>query len=600
MTTAWVRADGQQRSTTAKSWSLPFYDTEGIAGLFIRSWARLQSDFLNQIRHSSRSILRPASSATNLSFMASFLLLIIGAQRCRADIIDVLVGLRNGDSKLVFTPEVIYQNVGEQVRFRFYPQNHSVAQSSFDSPCAPLGGASSGAGFFSGFNSIDDANQPNPTFTVNITSNEPVYFYCAQGRHCQGGMVGIINPPSADTINVFKAAASKIPFTEIPLTPPNQDLPAPKFSTTSFAGLSEPTTTGTDPQYTPNTPAPKTTTSSGGLSTSGYIAVACIGALLIFIAAIVAWCIVLRRRRRRERGQRMAAHDDQERRRQRGKDVSSRVVQPYRDIEPGMIDLDVITGPSQASYAYSYRRPPAGDPNRHSVVVVQRPKSYVSPNSMSSSSSRRLSANVIHLDHRPSTASMRHYNRMSMPYPPTSSRMSYQGPSTSYSHSRRVPSRRYSTQSIPVHHHRQSILRKPSPTQQAHYDELQRMKAEQKRIEQHRKSLTPGPSRSSPSPPASILPRWKIFKKSTYRRRMEVREIDIHDVNRHQTATSRKPTPSVISRPTVANSGDGVIERNISTRNGTATTAVDTQGRETTSHTADSETMLRNTSAGGG
>ncbi|KAJ6256860.1 hypothetical protein Dda_8730 [Drechslerella dactyloides] len=263
----------------------------------------------------------------------------IGKMRKRLEdavpgVFDVLVGLRNGDLELVFTPEVVYQDVGQQVRFQFYPQNHSVAQSSLDRPCAPLGGASSAVGFFSGFNSIDSTDQTIPTFTINITSTEPVYFYCAQGRHCQGGMVGIINPPSADAINVFKAAASKVPFTEIPLTPP-QDLPSPKFPTTSFAGLSRPTTTGADPGYTPNTPAAKAA-NTGGLSTSG-------------------------------------------------------------------------------------------------------------------------------------------------------------------------------------------------PTQQAHYEELQRMKAEQKRVEQHRKSLTPGPSRSSPTPPAPILPRWKIFKKSTYRRRMEVREIDIHD-----------------------------------------------------------------------
>ncbi|KAF3922556.1 hypothetical protein ABW21_db0206890 [Orbilia brochopaga] len=277
MKTAWARAGGQQRSSGAKSWSLPFYDTADIAGRFIRSWAELQCDFLNQIGHSPRRKLRPVSFATNLSFMAGLFFLTLCAQRCRADIVDVLVGLRNGDSELVFTPEVIYQDVGEQVRFQFYPQNHSVAQSSLNSPCAPLGGASSGAGFFSGFNSVDDIQGPNPTFMINITSSEPVYFYCAQGRHCQGGMVGIINPPNANAINDFKAAASKVPFAEIPLVPPSpsqspsQTLPSPKFPTTTFVGLAQPTTRGTDPQYTPNTPAPKTT-SPGGLSTSGYIA----------------------------------------------------------------------------------------------------------------------------------------------------------------------------------------------------------------------------------------------------------------------------------------------------------------------------------------
>jgi len=31
------------------------------------------------------------------------------------------------------------------------------------------------------------------TFTIDITTTDPIWFYCAQAMHCQAGMVGVIN-----------------------------------------------------------------------------------------------------------------------------------------------------------------------------------------------------------------------------------------------------------------------------------------------------------------------------------------------------------------------------------------------------------------------
>lgn len=33
-----------------------------------------------------------------------------------------------------------------------------------------------------------------PVFTIPINSTDPIWFYCATGKHCQNGMVGVINP----------------------------------------------------------------------------------------------------------------------------------------------------------------------------------------------------------------------------------------------------------------------------------------------------------------------------------------------------------------------------------------------------------------------
>ncbi|KAK6329786.1 hypothetical protein TWF730_006085 [Orbilia blumenaviensis] len=624
MTTAWEGVGKWRRSKILTSW-IQIYDNKATAGRPVMALARWLCDSLAFLLFYSISsiILRPHnkrkhSSTTGLTLF-TIIYLISNTQICRAEIIDILVGLRDGSSQLVFTPEVVYQKVGQQVRFQFYPQNHSVAQSSLESPCTPLGGELSTAGFFSGFNFVKSVDQQIPTFTINISSAEPIYFYCAQGRHCQSGMVGIINPPNSDTISTFKATASKVPFTQVPLTPPTQDLPSPKFSTTTVLPGA---TNGADPQYIPNTPVPNSTgQSSNGLSTSGYIAVAGVGILLIGVAAIIAWCTVIRKRQRKERAERRAAHLERERRRQqRGKEASPRSDRHvYRDVDGDaqMIDLEALRVDSspQIAYAYSFSRPSvtsgqSGGLQRHSSMLVQRPISHVSPTT--TVPNRRFSANVNisptgHISRSSTISSYQHqHHRLSMPTSQyshhQSMRMSYQGV-PSNTHSRQIPSRRHSTMSIPVQqNNRQSILRKPSPSEQARYEDLQKAKAEKKKAE-NRKSIQPTPSpvpsnRSAPTPHTMPKGKWKIFKKSTYRRRMEVREIDIHDENRHKgsvSSASRKQTPSMIikaaSERTGSVSAAGAGEGGVSTRTGTATTSADTGTRGTTSHTYDSREM---------
>ena len=53
-----------------------------------------------------------------------------------------------GEGGLIFTPNSMTANVGDQVQFNFYPQNHSVAQSNFANPCVPLNNNAIFSGFF--------------------------------------------------------------------------------------------------------------------------------------------------------------------------------------------------------------------------------------------------------------------------------------------------------------------------------------------------------------------------------------------------------------------------------------------------------------------
>jgi plastocyanin len=102
----------------------------------------------------------------------------------------VAVGTKTGE--LIFKPDSITAAEGDTVSFHFWPKNHSIAQAAFNSPCAPMDN-----GFWSGFvPTMDTQNTANWTFTYEVTNaSKPIWFYCTQGKHCQAGMVGVINPP---------------------------------------------------------------------------------------------------------------------------------------------------------------------------------------------------------------------------------------------------------------------------------------------------------------------------------------------------------------------------------------------------------------------
>ncbi|KAL1970119.1 hypothetical protein VTN77DRAFT_6524 [Rasamsonia byssochlamydoides] len=115
---------------------------------------------------------------------------------------DVNVG-QNG---LVFSPDTLTAAVGDKVNFHFYPVNHSVVQSSFDTPCKPI----TGGGIFSGFVPSSGGVADN-MFTITINDTNPIWLYCSQTElsHCQAGMAMVINPPSSgNTLAAYKAAAA--------------------------------------------------------------------------------------------------------------------------------------------------------------------------------------------------------------------------------------------------------------------------------------------------------------------------------------------------------------------------------------------------------
>ncbi|TFK30192.1 hypothetical protein FA15DRAFT_651700 [Coprinopsis marcescibilis] len=181
-----------------------------------------------------------------LSLAALAVLLPIVAQAAN---FDVAVGQEG----LTFTPPNVPAVPGDTVTFTFYPKNHTVTQSSFAAPCTPLEG-----GEHSGFRPTE-AGPLEDTFVFDVTSADPAWFYCAQGQHCQGGMVFAVNPPAeGNTYETFVANAAAAESGPLPEGPEGGAPPAGPSGGDTSAGPSAP-----GPRPTPSGSAP------GGNAPSG-------------------------------------------------------------------------------------------------------------------------------------------------------------------------------------------------------------------------------------------------------------------------------------------------------------------------------------------
>jgi plastocyanin len=120
-----------------------------------------------------------------------------------------------GRPGLRFDPENIVAEVGDIVEFHFLPANHSVVEASFANPCVPKDATSFYSGFFPVSKGADGSvRQSDEVFQIEVKDDKPIWFYCAQdkGRHCQSGMVGVVNQKfdSGKTLEVFRTAAAAV------------------------------------------------------------------------------------------------------------------------------------------------------------------------------------------------------------------------------------------------------------------------------------------------------------------------------------------------------------------------------------------------------
>ena len=130
--------------------------------------------------------------------LASAILAIGAATSAFADDIPVTV------EPTAFNPTNVTAQPGDTITFTFISKNHTVTQSSFDSPCQPLDG-----GIDSGFEPIPDNSTETLNFTITINDTSAIFFYCRQTGHCSGdGQVFAVNLPANETYEEFQAAAN--------------------------------------------------------------------------------------------------------------------------------------------------------------------------------------------------------------------------------------------------------------------------------------------------------------------------------------------------------------------------------------------------------
>ncbi|KAK3939269.1 Cupredoxin [Diplogelasinospora grovesii] len=100
---------------------------------------------------------------------------------------------------LTYSPNNIKVNAGEFVQFQFTAGNHTVTQSTFDAPCQPISMHSNVTGFHSGFQPAAASASMGmiPTYTIQVNNTTPLWVYCAQAKHCEAGMVMVINENTA-------------------------------------------------------------------------------------------------------------------------------------------------------------------------------------------------------------------------------------------------------------------------------------------------------------------------------------------------------------------------------------------------------------------
>lgn len=128
-----------------------------------------------------------------MQFTTATLLALLGAASAQK-VHVVSVGSPNGT--VAFFPESVKADVGDMIQFQFRGGNHSVVQSNFDNPCTPLAQSTSNqTGIFSGYQPVAAGQSSGmiPTYTMMVSVKTPQWFYCSQGKHCQSGMVLVVN-----------------------------------------------------------------------------------------------------------------------------------------------------------------------------------------------------------------------------------------------------------------------------------------------------------------------------------------------------------------------------------------------------------------------
>ncbi|KAK4673195.1 hypothetical protein QC763_109685 [Podospora pseudopauciseta] len=110
-----------------------------------------------------------------------------------------------------FTPKETTANVGDIIKFNFYPGGHRVSRAEFGFPCIPYEYVNGNTeGFWTGVFNPQAILNPPPSYEVRVNDTLPIFFYCAAPNSCTDWqMIGVINPNSTATFDAQLALASQ-------------------------------------------------------------------------------------------------------------------------------------------------------------------------------------------------------------------------------------------------------------------------------------------------------------------------------------------------------------------------------------------------------
>ncbi|KAI0205768.1 hypothetical protein F4808DRAFT_244051 [Astrocystis sublimbata] len=207
--------------------------------------------------------------------VATTLLAVASAQKVH------VVSVSNQDNALKFYPENMKAEVGDMIQFQFLAGKHSVVQSNFDNPCVPIQKFDkTQKGMFSGYMDVAASASSGdiPIYTMEVKSDKPLWLYCSQGKHCQAGMVMVVNENtsanSSRSFDAFKEISAKAPENLDPMK-----IGASPTGISGGTSSSIPSPTGSDSPSATGTGAPEQAAGSA-VSTSAW------AGLLSIVAAV--------------------------------------------------------------------------------------------------------------------------------------------------------------------------------------------------------------------------------------------------------------------------------------------------------------------------
>jgi len=109
------------------------------------------------------------------------------------------VEIKVAEKGLTFTPQTVKADKGDRLVFTFVNGGHDVVVGSTKVDACTNDEKATNY-FYSGMIGSSDAKK---TFVVDVTTTDPIWFFCSVASHCSSGMFGAVNLPSDKKVSDY-------------------------------------------------------------------------------------------------------------------------------------------------------------------------------------------------------------------------------------------------------------------------------------------------------------------------------------------------------------------------------------------------------------